>query len=631
MADKWAQYIEPAPPTTDRWAKYAEPPSSEANAALSGTGLSVSPPKGPPVPPGLAPEQDISPWRDPTQGLIGQGVRQMGRGIAGLTREGLDPKLEAASDIMRGAGKVAAPAAIGATFPMVAANPLGAAIGLGAGAAGAAALGRGGSAATKALGGGPGLQALTGDTGELVGGLLGFKVGSKVSPNILDADPRVAINRSLRPIPSDPGFSKRIPQTLARVKQANPGFKPDVENGELNLTPAANRAITATQDALKPWMIRAEGTTVSGDPIVQATREATRGMLPSESASADALIERAQQDYGHDFTPQQLRDRLILLNKRYNSFASQAPGKQTAALADIPEAVLKAQRDSAADTLYRHLDPEGEGAGPRLIQSKTGDLIDLKNASLRRQNAVLAEQPLTPFGKFADPLKAHIRAMLPGKATGAGIAFAEGSEGRSLPMMQRAFKSVNQPPNVLPKPGTELYPRDQNVQRQLGPGPPRMPESSEANYVHGMPAEPVETEWQRLPAGRDVREMPAIPDTSGDRSWTGPPSAPNPLRQLPSGPTPPPQRLPPSGGTVVTKTGDQSRVQSLPARKVVDPKTGRVYYVAEPQPKFAKGGVVLPKRKSRPHTSRRGIYYGPKGSMPPQPFVKAKPMPMEPL
>ncbi len=54
------------------------------------------------------------------------------------------------------------------------------------------------------------------------------------------------------------------------------------------------------------------------------------------------------------------------------------------------------------------------------------------------------------------------------------------------------------------------------------------------------------------------------------------------------------------------------------------------YAGAVSPPPLAHGGVVLPKRKSRPHTSRRGIYYGPKGSMPPQPFVKSKPMPMEP-
>ncbi len=126
-------------------------PQSEANTALAGTGLSVSQPK-PPVPAGLGPDQEVSPWRDPTQGYIGQGVRQMGRGIAGLTREGLDPKLEAVSEIARGAGTAAIPAVIGATFPAIAANPVGAAVGLGAAGVAGYGLGKGAVQQPKHLG-----------------------------------------------------------------------------------------------------------------------------------------------------------------------------------------------------------------------------------------------------------------------------------------------------------------------------------------------------------------------------------------------------------------------------------------------------------------------------------------------
>lgn len=529
--------------------------ADEGNRALAGTGLSVSQPKAP-IPAELGPDQDISPWKDPTQGLIGQGVRQMGRGVAGLSRPGLDPKLEAASEIVGGAGKVGVPFAIGAAMPALAANPVGTVAGLVGGGALATGLGKGGKAAAHALGAGPGLEALTEQAGEGVGGVAGFKGGAKFPPGLsaFRADPRVAINRSLRPTPSDPRFPQRIPRTLAAIKEANPEFKPAVENGELNVAPAATRAIESTQAALEPWLERAKGTTVSGDPIVKATIEATRGMLPSESPAAQALIERAQRDYGHEFTPQQLRDRLKLLNERYDAFASQAPGKQSAALADIPDAVLKAQRDAAANTLYRHLDPEGGGESIRPIQNLTGDLMSVRDASLRRNNAIVAEQPLTPFGKFADPIKGAIRHMIPWRSPAAGLAFAEGSEGRSLPMMRRAFKAVgDEPANVLPKPEHPLYPRVR-ADRQLPAGPA-----------------------VQMPGGGS----PSIPDTSGDRSWTGPRGAPPPFRQLESGPTPEPQRVHPSGGTIVTPTGDQSRVSGVPARKVIDPETGKTYYISQ--------------------------------------------------
>ncbi len=580
-------------------------PSSDANKALSGTGLSAPDEWAKrPIPSELGPDQEISPWRDPTQGLIGQGVRQMGRGVAGLTREGLDPKLEAAQDIVGGAAKAAIPVGIGAAFPAIAANPIGTAAGIAGGAIAGGALGAIGRGASELLGGGPGIAGLTEQAGNAVGGALGFQGGNKVGtalPGAMTADPRIAINRSLRPTPSDPGFARRIPQTIAAVKEANPGYKPGVENGELNLPAASNRAIKVAQDALTPWLRRAEGTLVSGTPIVRATAAATQGMLPSEAGSAASLIQQAHEDYGHDFTPIELRARLTLLNKRIDSFQSQSPNKQSAALADIPEAVLKAQRDAVADTLYKHLDPEGNGLGPRLIQSHTGDLIALRDAALRRQNAILAEQPLTPLGRIVDPLKGAIRSMLPGKATGAGIAFAEGSEGRSLPMIRRAFSAVGEKPNALPQPGTELYPRDQNVQRQLSAGPPRMPEASGSSGDFSQPGKYAETEWPRLPAGPNVREMPPIPDTSGDRSWTGPQGPPPPFRQLPAGPQPAVDRQAPlHGGQGPTSIPlqqlvDQSGLTVKNAEPVIDPATGKILYYKS----FGKGGVVAPKKKGK--------------------------------
>lgn len=180
MADKWAQYAEPA---QDKWAKYAVH-DSEANKALAGTGLSVSPAKAAPVPSELGPDQNISPWRDPTQGLIGQGVRQIGRGVAGLTREGVDPKMEAASDIVGGLGKVATPVAIGAALPALAAAPATTAAGIVGGGVLGAGLGAGGEAAAEALGAGPGGKALARQTGEVAGGVLGYKAGSGIAPAI---------------------------------------------------------------------------------------------------------------------------------------------------------------------------------------------------------------------------------------------------------------------------------------------------------------------------------------------------------------------------------------------------------------------------------------------------------------
>lgn len=390
-------------------------------------------------------------------------------------------------------------------------------------------------------------------------------------------DPRIAVNRSLRPTPSDPGFPQRIPQTLSSIKEANPGFEPKVEGGQFNLIPAAQKAIETHQAAMQPWMARAKGIRISGTPIVDATRAATGDMLPSESSSAGRLIGQASQDYGTDFTPEQLRDRLSLLNKRMNSFYSQAPGKQSAALSDIPEAVLKAQRDAVADSLYKALDPEGQGEGPRLIQSRTGDLIDMKDAALRRKNAIIAEQPLTPLGKVVDPFKALVRNFLPGKATGAGIAFAEGSEGRSLPFLRRAFDSIgDEPSNVLPKPGTPFYPSG-SPQRAITAGDAITPPPTDTSFVRSRESAPHEQVMRPAlgPGRAPFTQGIVVPDILGRPGQT--------THHLIEGPTRP--EIPTGQGVHEVPPADTMGINVSDAAKATarDPKTGRMfrYYTSE--------------------------------------------------
>lgn len=416
----------------------------------------------------------LNPWKHPlTDGLIGQGVQQVVGGVKHMMQPGKEAKYAGASEVLGGAGKALAPVAIGAAIPAAVAAPFATAGAAAIGAAGSLAGGLIGRFGSQAVGASPEGQQLSEDVGGLIGGAGGGYAGSKL-PGLFKVDPHVAINRSLRPVPSNPDFSQRMPETLASIKAMNPGFTPAVVNGELNLAPAINRTINAHQDALEPWLARMEHTKVSGAPIVEATQKAVREMLPTEQGNAQALIDQAKKDYT-DFTPRELRARLAMLNQRLASFYGQSPNRQSAALADIPEAVLKAQRDAVADTLYTHLDPENMGAGPRLIQSKTGDLIDLRDAAVRRQNAIVAEQPLTSFGKFADPIKGFVRSLMPGKATGAGIAFAEGSEGRSLPLLKRAFAGADERAGAgayggLPHPGPRLLSPPPDASGSLPPG-----------------------------------------------------------------------------------------------------------------------------------------------------------------
>jgi hypothetical protein len=251
------------------------------------------------------------------------------------------------------------------------------------------------------------------------------------------------MTRALRPTPSNEDFTENLPQAMSVIKATNPGFRPAVINGQLNLIPAAQRTVNALQQTgLEPWLQRMEGTTVDTSPIVAATAKAIRGMLPSEQQGAQGLIDRAQQDYAN-LSPRELRDRLRLLNDRLSPMYNASQQRQSTILADIPDAVLKAQRDAVAETLYRHLDPENMGAGPRQIQQLTGDVIDIRDSALRRQNAITAEQPLTPAGAVADFAKSKIKAALPFVGHTSGISFAEGSEGRTMPLLRRSFNAVD--------------------------------------------------------------------------------------------------------------------------------------------------------------------------------------------
>lgn len=302
-------------------------------------------------------------------------------------------------------------------------------------------------------------------------------------------DPRVAINRSLRPVPNDPGFPKRVPETIKSIKQANGGATPGgITDGQLDVVGAANKAIAEHQAVLDKWLTRAKGVMVNGDEIVDATRQSIPKMMwEQDPQGARALIQQAQDAFGgKQYSVADFRDFLKTENADLSAFYRRAPGAQAdAAVAGTPPGIQQAQTQRIRDVLYKALDPEGGGAGPRTIQTKTGDLIHMRDAALRRNNAIVAEQPLTPLGKVVDPMKAAVRAVLPGKATGAGIAFAEGSEGRSLPLIKRAFKAVgDEQPNALPEPGSPLYPTG-NSARLLTSGDRITPPPADTSFVRG--------------------------------------------------------------------------------------------------------------------------------------------------
>ena len=483
-------------PAFDDFVRQQNPPSVPGAPG----GQPPSPPK-PPLPYALqSDEQQGNPFWNSPNGWLAEGTRKVIGGIEHMAEPGLDPKFAGASQVIRGAGEATLPV----TIPLAAATAPVAAI---VGAAAAIPTQYGVEKGSQALGATPGEAALYGDLAGIgVGGLAAARVSNAGNP--FAVDPRVAAIRVLKPTPSDPTFARDLPQTLKGILDANGGEAPDgITNGTLDLRGAAQKAADNYRDALQPWIQRAAGTKISGNSIVRATADATRQMLPSEDPASQALISRAMQDYGHDFTVEQLQDRLELLNKRLNSYYNGSPTRQSAALADIPDAVIKAQRDATADALYKALDPEGAGAGPRRIQQLRSHAIDMVQAADRKTNAIIAEQPLTPFGAAMDPIKQGLRQLWPGSRS--GLAYAEGSEGKSLPYLRRAFNAVkDQPSYALPQPGEELYPTG-DTSRLLPAGTHKMgPVDEPITTTGSMPPEWQANIWKsvgaprQLPAGR---------------------------------------------------------------------------------------------------------------------------------
>jgi hypothetical protein len=227
------------------------------------------------------------------------------------------------------------------------------------------------------------------------------------------------------------------------------------------------------------------------------------------------------------------------------------------------------------------LDPEGSGGNPRYIQQRTGNLIDLRDAASKRGNAIVAEHPMTPFEKITTPIKAALP-FLRGGGPGAGISFATGNEGRSVPMMQKAMNAVGEEPaNVYPKP-MGPYPLEQNPSRMLPGATPRIDEQPlQPPNLTGQPYPWQVNQWQnigglkQLPVGKSpAGQGTIVPDILGRPDLRTPYNG----GLIEAGPHPA------VGGPHLLGYDSPSFVRSIPALDEfgkpiyrIDPKTGKPF------------------------------------------------------
>ncbi len=414
----------------------------------------------------------------------------------------------------------------------------------------------------------------------------------------LELNPVVAAVKALNPTPREERFSDHVESALADIKAASPVL---TKSGKIpsneSIIKVAPLAISKAQGVLeRKWMdpARRAGVRFSGDPIVKATIDAIPETMWAENpVEAQAIVDRTVRAYGGKrFLVDPYRRFLKEKNAELDSFYDKDTGKQQASvISGSPQAVVKAQRDAIADTFYRSLDTQNEGAGPREIQQRTGTMIDILDAAKRRRNAIIKEKPVTPIAGAAKAAYSVVNipgSFLKGETEKPLHGIRTAFSGESDPLIRRAFDAVGEP-NPYPVPGEQQL----EGRRLLGPpgtiytGPPGTSTGQATSQMPGIPPDQIQV---APPDTSSVRGVPAAPWTVGERQMLPAPSTvPGELRgdtpaswivgkrKLLSAPEPgqPPMNVLPRGPGSANAPSylPMDRTSGLPMPGVVEPPT----------------------------------------------------------
>lgn len=382
---------------------------------------------------------------------------------------------------------------------------------------------------------------------------------TKAVSGAMDADPAVALTRALKPPPSNSDFAAGLPDAMADIKTHGGDV---VSNDALKAN--SKVAMNKAQAALETWMQQARSAkvTANGNPIAKATADALPDtMWLEDPKAAQNILATASKAYSRDFSVDQLRKILKEKNAELSSFYDKSTGKQNSTVTSgAPQAVVKAQRDAIADTLYKALDPQGQGAGPREIQSRYGAMKDLAEAADKRTNAINAEKPVSKLGAATSTAAAI--ADIPGKVLhgqteGALSGLLSPFRGVSDPLIKRAFSNVGD--------------------ARPFPAPPAI-----------QSAAPLTA----LPAGTaPFTQGIVVPDIAGK---PGPMTG----RMIEAG------QQPPIGGPRAVPPTDMTNLEIVDAAKKIarDPKTGRVfrYYTSDAAKPAAASEPVIDGKAAAP-------------------------------
>lgn len=296
---------------------------------------------------------------------------------------------------------------------------------------------------------------------------------SDAAKSAVRVDPAQVLVKALKPSSGNPDFVDSLPRAMGDIKAAEAHTGPIVDNE--SLITAAHKALGLNRDAMYPWEAVPSDMKmqVHGAPITNAMMDAAGEMLKLEDPASHAAIAQKAGAYDRPFTIDELKNLHEEGNKRLNGFYSAAPDKQSAMLGSgLNPAVEEAKVAAIRDLRYKALDPENEGAGPREIQQRYGDIADILNAAMKRRNTSIGSQPISPAAGLREEILANARIFKHGDVT----------PPNADALIKKAFENV-EPGGAHPAP-----PDTPRVAGYLSAPAREMPATPDPSFVRGVPA-----------------------------------------------------------------------------------------------------------------------------------------------
>ncbi len=242
-----------------------------------------------------------------------------------------------------------------------------------------------------------------------------------------------------------------------------------------------HHALRENRDVMSQWHdpIQQAGFTARPDSILAASDSSLKSMATPEKRAAIRSDVR-DQVLQEPLTPNRLKVLIEEKNGELKSFYDKDPSvraaaEQAGAVSGRSQALLEAQAKALRDEYYNLLDPKNNGAGPREIQQRYGNIKALTSEANGARNSIDAENAGTRLGKLQDVFTSLLE--LPGKGATGDLKGSLSNirdifTGKSNPLIERAFKNAPESSPLPQAPSLEeRYPTTARADRMLHSAP----------------------------------------------------------------------------------------------------------------------------------------------------------------